>query len=673
MAGAATASPQVVAGVKLTAGPLGIDVAPWTNPANLTAVRAELKAAGITQIHFGGGTTADEYYYANDTDIGACKPPTAGDYGAKCATHNEDALKFSTFSQAARAIGAQSMVTVNYGTGEPGWAAAWVKQADTTRGQAVTEWEIGNENYGCWEPNQYIAGMTPTSGCVINPANPDPGTTELATSYATHAAAFMKAMKAVNKNAELVVPWAFDGTVHGASVADNTEWNDEVLGADAQYINAVDVHWYPYGFVGNAGGTGNPTAQEVIQSVEQIPSEYSKANGIQATLSKYDPGARFTVGETGVSYQDTNIPCTPAGALFAAGDALEWLSVGAQSVQWWPLATASNIKYTAADCKPDEAMFTDPLKGTPQPLSPYTGYLLAAQLAQPNAHLSALTTSNPTGVLGFQSVLPDGQTAVALINTITSSAERVTIGTSLTGELSEESYSAHNQNQANTKIVTGTIAASSVNGGITLPPESIVILKSLKPSAVSLAATGASYKAGTRVTLKGKLSLSGGNAPAGATVRITRVRPGSTADRATLTARTGAGGAFTVTNVPPATGTYVYDAIYSSGGYAPSSHSVTVKITAAKPALRLAVSARSVRPGRNVTVTATLGAPHANHRLAIYAQPKGSARKLIKWATINRRGQLSVVYTVRANTTFTVTFSGDSWYTSGSATASVTS
>jgi hypothetical protein len=98
---------------------------------------------------------------------------------------------------------------------------------------------------------------------------------------------------------------------------------------------------------------------------------------------------------------------------------------------------------------------------------------------------------------------------------------------------------------------------------------------------------------------------------------------------------------------------------------------VTVHVTAAKPALRLAVSATSVRPGKKVTVTATLGAPHANRTLIIYAQPKGGARKVIKHATVNSKGRLSVVYTVRANTTFTVTFSGDSWYTSASATAAV--
>ena len=56
------------------------------------------------------------------------------------------------FSKKARAIGAQSFVTVNYGSGTPAEAEAEVKQA---KGPAIRSplWEIGNEGYGCWEAN----------------------------------------------------------------------------------------------------------------------------------------------------------------------------------------------------------------------------------------------------------------------------------------------------------------------------------------------------------------------------------------------------------------------------------------------------------------------------------------------------------------------------------------
>jgi hypothetical protein len=656
-AGAAAAKSDAGAGVTLSSAPLGIDASPVDNTKDnvsggtpvLNAVAPLLKAAGINQIHYGGGTYADEYDWETNKVFLPTSPGTSSTKG-KWSTWNAS-LDFTELSQAARAIGGQSFVSVNYGTESPALAAAWVKQAKDNPSQAVADWAIGNENYGCWEPDQYEETCPGWATAA--------DVTDMASNYAKNALTYMTAMKAANPDAQIGVPWAFDAGVGGSVVDNNDSWNDTVLGDDAKYINFVEAHWYPYNqLAGDIGAGGNPTAQAVIQSVESIPGEYGE---IEGTLGTYDPSAKVIIGETGATNLGTNLPCIPAGALFAAGDALEWLASGAQSVDWWP------VDADTSSCNDDyEAMFTS----TGTPTTPYYGYLLASALAQPGAQLSSLTTSNGN-VLAFQSTLTDGQTAVALINTNTSTAEPVTVGTSLTGEVATESYSAGNQNATNTKVVSGTAAASNYAGSFTLPAESILVLKTLRPSAVTVGATAASYRAGTKVTLKGKLTLNGATAPAGVAVRISRTRSGRPADAATLTAKTVSGGVFTITDVPPATGTYVYDASYSSSAYASSSHAVTVKVTAVKPNLRLAVSAKSVRPGAKVTVTATLGAPHANRTLAIYAQIKGGGRKLMKRATINSRGQLSIVYTMRVNTTFTVIFTGDTWYTSASATAAV--
>jgi hypothetical protein len=673
-AGAATATPKVAGGVRLSAGPLGLDVAPWTNPATLKALLPQLKAAGITQLHYGGGVTADSYDWQTDYDISNCKSTAPAEYTAACAY--KDPLPFSLFSSDARALGAQSVATVNYGTGSPALAAAWVKQATTTSGQAVADYEIGNESYGCWENNNELAGAPEDypgyepnidATCPMTVEGLADGIQTMASSYAANAGTFMAAMKAANPSAVIGVPWAFDWTVGGATVGDNATWNDTVLGADADDIGFVDAHWYPYGFGGVASGTGGaPSYQDVIQSVEQIPGEYAK---IRSTLNTYDPTAKVIVGETGVSYLATNVPCTPSGALFAAGDALEWLAAGAQSLDWWPLDTgAQAVDANQSLClQPDEGMFTS--NGTPD--YAYQGYLLAGQLAQPNAELSSLASSN-SSVLAFQSVLPDGQVAVALMNTNTSTAEKVQVGTALSGNLSKESFVPASTTAASTKIVDGTTSASAVASGVTLAPESIVVLKSYRPSTITLT-TGASvtFKAGTRVHLTGKLTLNGAAAPAGVTVKIYRRVAGSSANSATLTAKTVKGGTFAATDLPPRYGNYDYIADYPNGAYPPASHTLLVHITAAKPSLKLAVSAGTVRPGAKVTVTATLGATHANRTLVTYAQPKGGAKTVIKRATVNSKGKLSVVYTVRANTTFTVTFSGDSWYASASATAAV--
>ena len=184
----------------------------------------------------------------------------------------------------------------------------------------------------------------------------------------------------------------------------------------------------------------------------------------------------MVVGETGVSNNATTVACTPAGALYAAGNALSWLAAGAQSVDWWDM---NNYNNTSTKCiKPDYGMFTS--TSPPAAQAPYYGYLLASMLVQPNAVLATMATSDPADVLAYQSRLPGGHEAVAFLNTNTSSATTVTFSpaTPLSGQLRTWTYSAGNQNPSNSNIVQGTASASSLAHGISLPPESMVILQS---------------------------------------------------------------------------------------------------------------------------------------------------------------------------------------------------
>jgi hypothetical protein len=678
-AGATTSAAKAnSAPVTLSATPLGLDIAPWVNPTTLTALQPLLKAAGINQIHYGGGGTADQYDWATEQVVNDCADQTPAAFDEPCGAKTFS-LDFDHLSASAEAIGAQTFATVNYGTGTPALAAQWVAHS-VASDEPVAEWSIGNETYGCWSDDWWLtqAPLDDTT-YVPNGTGPDyvgcpwttaassgAGVAEMAESYAANALPYMEQMTAADPSIKIGVPWAFDGSVGGAGVPNNVNgWDKPILDADGQYISFVEAHWYPFGAV-------TPGAQTVLQSVESIPAEYLK---MRAILNADGSKATITIGETGVSYLATNVPCTPAGAPFAAGAALEWLSSGAQTVDWWPIDTGANVG--SACTLAEEAMFTG--NGTPD--SVYSGYLLASQLAKPNARLSSLAVrnlSNPgntTNAIGFQSVLPDGQVAVALINTNTTSAQKIAVSTSLTGNLTTESYIAADQpkptatSPAPTKIVNGTTTAGAIANSITIPAESIVVLVSHRPSKVTLGAA-ASVKPGTKVTLSGTLTLNGAAATAGTAVKVYRRVSGSSVNQATLTATTKAGGTFTVTNTPPGRGKYSYVASYAGSGlYASSTASRSVTVTALKPALKLAASAGSVKPGRSVTVTATLGATHGNRTVLIYAQAKGGAKKLIKRATVNSRGQLSIGYVMRVNTTFSVAFLGDTWY--GPATATV--
>ena len=410
--------------------------------------------------------------------------------GQRTSCDNTDSLPFDQFSAQAKAIGAQSFATVNYGSGTPAEAAAWVSHSRGTPGDSVALWEVGNENYGCWEVNNWLAqppenfqgykpnDFTTVNGVYENPTCPQvtqgdaQGTQTLATSYAVNARPFLAAMKQADPAARIGVPWAFGSAVGGASVPDNTEWNNTVLGRDGRYVGFVDAHYYPFSFGGSTGGS-NPSDQQVLQALTAVPSLYRQIRG---ELDVYDPRAQVVVGETGVSNNETTTVCTPAGALFAAGDVLSWLAAGAQSVDWWDM---NNYGNTGASCtSPDYGMFTS--ASPPVPETPYYGYVLASVVARPGALLAAMGTSDPADVLAFQSRLPGGREAVALLNTSTSSARTVTFrsGLPLSGQLRTWTYSAGNQNATDSNIVRGTASASAVAHGVTLPPESMVILGS---------------------------------------------------------------------------------------------------------------------------------------------------------------------------------------------------
>src|ERR1700678_3784368 len=122
VAGAAVAAttlalqPSGSAATGLSAAPLGVNVAPWDGlyaGSAAAAVQPMLIAAGIRQLRYGGGSYADIYNWQTNINVGACQQSGKGASG--CTAQNP--LGFAEFSRQARAIGAERLVTVNYGSG----------------------------------------------------------------------------------------------------------------------------------------------------------------------------------------------------------------------------------------------------------------------------------------------------------------------------------------------------------------------------------------------------------------------------------------------------------------------------------------------------------------------------------------------------------------------------
>lgn len=218
-----------------------------------------------------------------------------------------------------------------------------------------------------------------------------------------------------------------------------------------------------------------------------------------------------------------------------------------------------------------------------------------------------------------------------------------------------------------TSDATKLVAVLKAGGNYVLD---VIVYAQYKASSLDLTSTNFYYAAGAKVVLRGKLKFGTAGAPAGVTVKIFRQVVGSSA-LTTLTTRTVAGGAFTLTNVPPKYAHYYYTAYYpTTGTYAPNWHSCLVVVNPLHTTLSLAAPG-SVNSGTTVRVTVHLGKTYNSRVVAIYAQPSGGAKKLVKSARVSSQGYLTVSYKVTKNTTFTAVFAGDAHYARVTATRTV--
>jgi hypothetical protein len=141
----------------------GANLATWDANLGAPETISLLNEMGCQILRYPGGAQSDDYHWdANHADT-------------------------STFASVTAGAGAQAVITVNYGSGTPEEAAAWVQFCNVNHNYGFKHWEIGNENYGFWEKD--------------NNANPhDPYT------YAVRAKDYIQKMKAVDPTIKIGLP-----------------------------------------------------------------------------------------------------------------------------------------------------------------------------------------------------------------------------------------------------------------------------------------------------------------------------------------------------------------------------------------------------------------------------------------------------------------------------------
>lgn len=360
-----------------------------TNP----GLGAALKTGGFNAIRYPGGSYADIFNFLSGTD----QSLNDGGYFAPGDTFS------NWISDLIQPSGAKGIITVNYGSNQnndgpapPSEAASWVQYANITNNDGILYWEIGNEIYGNgyytsgnWEYDLHDLDQT-TSDRVGNPAlSPS--------AYGTNAAAFIKAMKAVDPNIKCGVFVSTSPWVPG--------WDQDVLTAvsnalkgTGDMLDFVILHWYPSGTNAQVLASPSTINAQVAQVRSDIQKYYTLGNSNQLQL---------LVTETAATSNGGLFPY-----LFATDEFLTWFEQG-----------ASNIEYQELN----SGVFENSSSNTP--IGPWYGVQFDSMIARPGDRMVTARSSNP--LLHVHAVRrSDGQMGVVLINDDPSNSTTVSVNVS---------------------------------------------------------------------------------------------------------------------------------------------------------------------------------------------------------------------------------------------------
>ncbi|GGQ99176.1 hypothetical protein [Streptomyces asoensis] len=383
---AVSASVSVDAGRALATVPatgVGMNVAVYDGNMNHSSVPGLLKDAGTGAVRYPGGSYADGYHWQTHTVEGGYVAP---------------GTEFDAFMGTVRTVGAQPIITANYGSGTPEEAADWVRYANVTKGYGVKYWEIGNEVYGnglygaTWETDHHAS--------------------KTATTYATNLVRYAAAMKAVDASirigAVLTTPGAWPDGITGTG--DPADWNHTVLSIAGAKIDFVVVHHYPI---------GNSQADLLGKPQAEIPG---MAATLRSLIDRYAGGNAPNVGIAVTEVNANAYKNTSPNGLFAPDEYLTWMENGAFTVDWWNLHNGTDCTHvTTVEGAKDyddggilsSGASCEPALDTPFP--PYWGTRMITKLGAPGDVLVRAAGSTPA-VSAHAVRRAGGDLAVMLVN-----------------------------------------------------------------------------------------------------------------------------------------------------------------------------------------------------------------------------------------------------------------
>jgi hypothetical protein len=420
-----------------------------------------LKAAGVKSLRYPGGSYADLYHWS--LHKGTYTPASGAGSNTIFVAPDTHFGAFLTFMEK---VGANALITVNYGMnslgtggGEPKEAAAWVAYANGSTSSTVSigadskgtdwktvafwaglraaaplavddgynmfrishptpfgikYWEVGNELYGngwyygsCgWEADMHVP--YPASGTCsdrMNNAALSPA------AYGTAVKAYSQAMKAVDSSIKI-------GAIAVAhSDTEYTNWNSMALAAGCSAIDFVSVHWY----------AGTTLASLATVPETDVPKLFQRAHTATGTASYNCPGGAnmpVAITEWGPNVIGNNVmipmstaTAAPVGSqivgLFAVESYANFMEQGAMAAHWLELHNNSYLAGIDATNDPFTTANDSPRWG-------YHAAQLAHFLAGGGDKMVKATTSTTgfgTQVKSHAAVHANGDIAVLMTNT----------------------------------------------------------------------------------------------------------------------------------------------------------------------------------------------------------------------------------------------------------------
>jgi hypothetical protein len=600
-------------------GAVGLNTAVYDGDMNDTAIPGLLKAAGFDAMRYPGGSYSDIFNWQTNTaaEGGFVAPNTS----------------FANFMTTAQGVGAAPIVTVNYGTGTPALAAAWVTNAKTN-GDNVKYWEVGNEVYGNgtygadWETDSHCD--TSAGGSPVTIGSEPSQTFDCGPStYAKNFLADQSAMQAADSTSKvcavLTTPGFWPDGVTNSQYPQS--WNQTVLTALGSHTQCVIVHYYPGG--SNAAGMLTDP-QDIAGIVSSMHSQISQYAGISNAAS-----VPIIVTETN-STVDLD---TQPGALFTADMYMTWLESGAANVDYWNEHNGEGTVSTVNGATDfgDQGMLSNASNsgGTAEPaadtpFAPYYAVEMLSKLGAPGDEMVTSTSGN--ALVRIHAV----RTAGGALNVLVDNEDP---SNSYTVSLAYSGFTPSGSPTVYTFAANGnsiTSATQSSTSSVTVAPYSLTVVHVPGSGGTGVTAPGAPGQP----TASGLSSSTSGNTSGTATLSWPASAPGTNpvakynlyqqgSGGSTTLAATSAGTSVTLTGLTVGT-TYTYNviAVDSQGNQSLPSPPVTFTVpppASSSCAVHYVINS-SWPGGFNASVTLTnKGSTAINHWTLTFTFPAGES------------------------------------------------